>query len=85
MNLLWRVTLALTTECVSMVTVAMVTWLWLDLYSDNLTFIEQGWGLFTSLISMVTACYGRQATIFFFLMNSHNSTEQNDTMVSYIC
>ena len=48
MHLLWRVTLALTRECVSMVTVAMVTWLWLGLHSDKIDFFGGKWGLFTS-------------------------------------
>jgi hypothetical protein len=58
MDLLWRVTLALTTECVSMVTVAMVTRLWLGLLRHKLTFLHQSLGLFTSFVSMVTASYG---------------------------
>ena len=37
MHLLWRGTLALTTECVAMAPVAMVTWVWLALYRDNMT------------------------------------------------
>ncbi len=54
MHLLWRITLALTAERVALVTVAMVTWLWLALQRGITTMLRSAWGLFMPYISMVT-------------------------------
>ena len=52
MHLLWRPTITLTAECISMVTVAMVTWAWLSLKWARMSIMRPIRGLFMLCISM---------------------------------